>query len=1009
MLANEKTEKSDGAWVSAPIALLSELANPVMIHQEGAILHANASMSAFLGYGGSSRLEGQPLDSVCACLNDAEALADSNRRRVSLRKEDGTVMAVDLLCSPILWNGRAAEAWIVEHGGTAQTGDSNRLKDSVSLRVILDNLPIILFMVDGEGRFIRSDGRGLDSLGLKPGEIDGQSAFDLYGESNPHAREVLERCRSGSLVTTQFKVQDRSWRTVLSPVTDGSLGEVEILGLSIEVTEIVESQKSLAESEGLLKEVLDALPLQICLRDRSGRFHLVNRRFADDFDRPAASLIGESVENAYLIASEAAESLVNGRQVLESGREQVVSRHALTLPRKGLRFFHSTTTPIFQSANAEGLVLQSSLDITESLQDREALQAREIQLQAIMGALPVGVMIRDWSGTIRFANRAAANYWGLEPDNVANMSLLDLCDGSAEAISAVKSDRRVLRSGQRLVLDNQTLSLPGMPPRHFRVYKSLFPGRYQGREGVLNASVEITDMLSANEELNRLHIAVGQVPNPIFITDIRGTIVYANKACSEVTGYDPEEIMGNNPRMWKSDQTPASVYRDMWEKIRAGQVWRGEFLNRRKDGSIYEEEAVISPVRDAKGRIKYYVAIKQDITQMRLLERQVRQSNKMEAIGLLAGGIAHDFNNLLVPIGGQAEVLKQVLDHDSDAWRAADLIEQASHRASGMIRQLLGFARKGSHRPQPLNMDALVSEAIKLLDRTMDKSVVLRHLPSPQAATLIADASEVQQVIVNLGINARDAMPAGGNLTFQTSIVDLDEFYCGSHPGSVPGRYVRLSVTDTGTGIPRAQQDRVFEPFYTTKENGKGTGMGLSMAYGIVKKHGGSIRLYSEEGVGTVFHIYFPYSDLKVDAPVTPVSPPGVPDLLLNSTTLVVDDESLVRDAAVRILAHLGIRTLAASSGNEALEIYRDKWADIGMVFMDMSMPSMSGLECFHRLKEINPDVKVVLTTGYGGGDVVQSSMKAGVTGIIYKPYTLQELSSALARMLSGERSGSAV
>ena len=509
---------------------------------------------------------------------------------------------------------------------------------------------------------------------------------------------------------------------------------------------------------------------------------------------------------------------------------------------------------------------------------------------------------------------------------------------------------------------------------------------------------DVTERMRAEGELRRLSAAVEQAAETIVVTDTEAAIQYVNPAFEQITGYTRDEAIGQNPRVLKSGQHDDAFYRRMWDTLKRGDVWRGHFVNRRKDGTLYEEDAAISPVRDASGKTVNYVAVKRDVTQQIRLEARLRQTQKMEAIGTLAGGIAHDFNNLLTGILGYANALKLQSRPGEDVFQSADVIQKAAERAAALAQGLLGFARKGKHQNVPVDLHDTVREVVALLSRTItNKNIAITQRFGTDTAIVNGDPTQMQQVLLNLGINACDAMPDGGELVFATDTADLDEQYCADHPGATPGPHLQLSVTDTGRGIPRGIQDRIFEPFFTTKEMGGGTGMGLATVYGIVKNHGGAVRVYSEVGHGTVLKVYLPLPTTPAEAETPSADGQATRG---EGRILLVDDEEVVRNIGARLLSDLGYHVTAVSGGQDAIDHYRAHHADIDLVILDMIMPGMGGSDCFRALREIDPEVRAILSTGYGLNGEAHTALDQGMVGLLQKPYSVADLSKAVADAL---------
>ncbi len=392
------------------------------------------------------------------------------------------------------------------------------------------------------------------------------------------------------------------------------------------------------------------------------------------------------------------------------------------------------------------------------------------------------------------------------------------------------------------------------------------------------------------------------------------------------------------------------------------------------------------------------LAFLSDITDRKELEASLRQSTKMEAFGQLAGGIAHDFNNLLTGILGYASMLKLEVPEDSTIYDSVATIEKTAQRAADLTRQLLGFARKEKYQFLPVDLHETIHEVVFLLSRTIDKSISITQRLHASDATIHSDPGQLHQVLLNLAINARDAMPEGGELTFETERGYLDEVYCRTHYDATVGDYLMVGLTDTGSGIPEEIRTRIFEPFFTTKEQGKGTGMGLAMVYSIVRNHGGHIQLYSEHGHGTTFKLYFPVKDAGRTDDL------GEQSRIVRGSgrILVVDDEEVVRNVAIEMLGRLGYEVTAVPDGQACIDFYQEHGDTVDLVIIDMIMPEMEGRECFRELKTLDPDVRAVLSTGFGYNERARAIIDEGMLGFVEKPYQIVALGEKLHRVLNG-------
>jgi PAS domain S-box-containing protein len=506
---------------------------------------------------------------------------------------------------------------------------------------------------------------------------------------------------------------------------------------------------------------------------------------------------------------------------------------------------------------------------------------------------------------------------------------------------------------------------------------------------------DIAERKQMAEAHARLATAVEQAAEAIVITDTNGKILYVNPAFEKTAGYTWREAVGQNPRILKSGKYDSTFYRQMWDSLAQGKVWSGRIINKKKSGALYEEDMIISPIRDSAGRIINYVAVKRDVTQEVALAEQLRQVQKMESIGQLAGGVAHDFNNILTVIQGNASLL---LDAKNLSEADVDLAKQIIHaaeRAAGLTRQLLVFSRKQVMQPAHLNLNEVVGNMTKMLQRILGEDIALQSDYTPILPLVFADAGMIEQVLLNLAVNARDAMPSGGQLMIATASKTIGQEYAQQNPAAGAGQCVCLSVSDTGCGIAPENLSRIFEPFFTTKEIGRGTGLGLATVYGIVKQHHGWIEVDSQVGKGTTFRIYLPAArDAAAKQKTTAVIaelPRG------NEVILIVENEQAVRLLVGNLLQRCGYTALLAVSGIEALNLWEQHKNEIQLLLTDMVLPDgMMGRELAEKLKGEKPKLKVVYTSGYSASVVGKGPALVEGINFLQKPYHPQKLAQTV-------------
>jgi PAS domain S-box-containing protein len=473
-----------------------------------------------------------------------------------------------------------------------------------------------------------------------------------------------------------------------------------------------------------------------------------------------------------------------------------------------------------------------------------------------------------------------------------------------------------------------------------------------------------------------------------------GRLIYVNDRTCEALGYSREELLSMKIQEI-NPEFPPERWPYHWDELRKRRIFSAESTHRAKDGHLIPVEITANYIEfDGK---EYNCVYARDITdrkrageESRRLQAQLIQAQKMEVIGHLAGGIAHDFNNLLTGILGYANLLSIKEGVDPEVAKAAGIIQRSAERASQLTAQLLGFAELGKNLNVPVELGRVIASVTGVLERTQDPRIRIVTSLRPEEGCVLGDPSQLDQVVMNLAINACDAMPRGGQLKITIEPVTLDEAFCREREWMSPGKHLLLSVSDTGVGISPENLGRIFDPFFTTKAQGRGTGLGLSMVFGIVKNHGGCVDVRSEAGAGTVFRVFLPESPdgaSKENAAMDPAFPRG------RGRILLVDDQEPVREVAKDMLEALGYDVITAADGLEGVSRYRDLWREIDLVILDMVMPNMSGGDCFRRMKEINPKARVVLSSGYSMDGAIQDVMNEGILAFIQKPYRLEELS----------------
>jgi len=484
----------------------------------------------------------------------------------------------------------------------------------------------------------------------------------------------------------------------------------------------------------------------------------------------------------------------------------------------------------------------------------------------------------------------------------------------------------------------------------------------------------------------------------VAITDARGKITYVNDKFCAISKYSREELLGQDHRLINSGYHPKAFMKALWTTIQSGKVWKGEIKNKAKDGSFYWVDTTIVPFLDPDGKPLQFMAIRADVTQKKEAEEALRQSQKLESLGVLAGGIAHDFNNLLTSILGNADLAELSLPMENPAQEYLRQIQKATLKAADLARQLLAYAGKGNLRMSPLNLNLQVQEMTQLLTVSISKKAVIRYDFAPSLPLVQADAAQMQQLIMNLVTNASDAIgeETSGLITLRTLEQTLDDAYIASVVPSlplIPGHYVILEVNDTGCGMSPEVMARMFDPFFTTKFTGRG--LGLSAMMGTLRSHQGSVKIYSEPGRGTCFKVFLPaLASGKEEARPIPVPS----NWKGQGKMLVVDDETFPRSMARTMAEHLGFEVVEASDGREGVLIFERLHSELSLVLMDLTMPHMDGRQAFLCMRVVNPQVPVVLSSGYSEQEAIADFTGRGLAGFLPKPYQRSEFQAVIRK-----------
>ncbi len=656
---------------------------------------------------------------------------------------------------------------------------------------------------------------------------------------------------------------------------------------------------------------------------------------------------------------------------------------------------------IFDDGGAATALEGFVTDITEHKGVEHALRESEERFKTVFDAVRAGIMIVDpETHIIVDANPVAVEMIGAEKDQIVG----SICHQFV--CPAEKGRCPITDLGQTVDNSERKLLKPGGASTS--ILKTINSVTLAGKRYLLESFIDIQERKKAEEALRqseqRYRSLFDGIPVGLFRTSADGRLIDVNQTLVEILGYPSRDaLLATNV----TDTYASPKARAEWQVAfqREGPVGNFEYQLRRYDGTLIWVEENARVVLNEEGEVLWYEGSMVDISkrkqaeqEMMVLQDQLRQSQKMEAVGQLAGGIAHDFNNLLTVIGGYSELSLLRLRKSDPLREAVEGIQKAANRAADLTRQLLAFSRRQLMEMRVLDLNSLLFDLDKMLHRLIGENIEVKTILAQDLGRVKADPGQIEQAILNLAVNARDAMPSGGKLTLETANVEFDESYAGAHAKMPDGRYVMLSVSDTGEGIRPEIRDRIFEPFFTTKEKGKGTGLGLSTVYGIIKQSAGYVWVYSEPGIGTTFKIYLP----SVNEPAEVLREKVVAGELLRGveTILVVEDDDSVRDLTRKTLESQGYRVLEASSGEAALRIYRGSLSPIHMILTDVVMPGLSGKQLVDRLQPMSNGTKVIYMSGYTDNGILSHGVLQKGINYIQKPFTMEGLSRMVRRVL---------
>jgi PAS domain S-box-containing protein len=836
----------------------------------------------------------------------------------------------------------------------------------------------------------------------------GKKCYEAYyGRSEPcevcSARHTLETGEANTCLLTKTGPQGETmgWLELHSfPLLNPDTGKIKgVIEYIRDTTARKEAEDSLQKERDFIAALFDTVAALVVVFDPQGRIVRLNHAFEETTGYTLNEVKGQYFWD-YFVVPEEKEKARDRFKNLRSSRFPETQKTLVTKDGERRLISWSYTTLTDKDGQVEYLIC-TGINVTDRKKAEDLLRESEKRYKMLFESAPDAILIMEAAGEkagqIVAANEAAAAMHGYTVVEILDLNIAALDPGAnPEPFSRWMS--RIL-AGEWI---KEEIA-------HRRKDGSLFPVEFhaglmelEDHKYILAFDRDISERKRSEEALQEAHqtlqALIQAAPLAIVVMDAEGKVRMWNPAAEHMYGWTEGEILGRPLPMVPKDKAEES--KELLKKVLSGESLHGRELRRRKkDGSPIDISVFTAPLYDAHGQINAIMALNLDITESKKLKEQLLQSQKMEVVGRLAGGLAHDFNNLLTAITGYSELVLNFMDDDNPLRKDVAEIRKAGDRAASLTRQLLAFSRKQVLQPKVLDLNLTVESMGNMLKRLLPSDINLVISSEPNLGRVMADPGQIEQVILNLAVNARDAMPRGGRLSIATANVDLKESQTRRLMDVEPGPYVMLTMSDTGCGMDPETKSHIFEPFFTTKEIGKGTGLGLSTVYGIVKQSGGHIYVHSKPEKGATFKVYLPRISSALE-PVAQVFPHSTSQYRGRETILLVEDEAGVRQLVSTILQGHGFTVLEASHGNDALKLSSRHQGPIHLVLTDMVMPGMGGQELAERLKPMHPDLKVLFMTGYGEHAKLQQDTPNQEIFFLQKPFKAHGLLQRVRELL---------
>ncbi|MCX7818261.1 MAG: PAS domain S-box protein [Kiritimatiellae bacterium] len=870
------------------------------------------------------------------------------------------------------------------------------LRDAV---VVLDRDGIHRYVVPGR----------TDLLPRSPADLLGRSVREVYPAETADRllRAIDAALRAGREVFIQYS-REREGRQVWLETSVAPFGPDAVISVTRDISERIRGEEESWRARQFAAAVLDALASSICLVDAHGRIVTVNESWNARVRESGADPASCGAGADYLAVARYAggpgpeyrATIATVLREISSGERSEFGLEHDWSAASGVRRVYSRFARC--PAAGPGCVLIMHTDVTDRYQAEAASRESEDRYRNLFRFSPAPLLV-DIDGRIAMLNEAARELFGaVNEDEMIGRPTAELF--AAESRTAFAEAASLARD-RGTVIPAAELALATRGDLLRIVEARIAPFRLGDRPAIHLMLRDVTATRAAEQERRRLEAAIEQAAEAIVITDTAARILYVNPAFERITGYSREEVLGRTPQLLKSGHHSDAFYRELWTTITAGRVWHGRFVNRRRDGRLYTEEATISPVMDEAGRIVHYVAVKRDVTAELQMEAELEQSRRLELVGQMAGGLAHDFNNVLGVVLGETELALQQLDERHPLAAPLQAIRTAAEHGAALARQLLGFARRQSRAVVALSLNDGIARCLPLLHGLGGDRIQILWRPGDPLWSVRIDPNQLDEVLLNLMSNARDAISGTGTVTIETMNVRLDEVACARRPGWTPGDYVRLTFSDTGCGMTAEVKARAFEPFFTTKEPGRGSGLGLSTVHGIVHQSGGFIDLDSGPGRGTRIEIYLPRcveGEAAGESAPAAAAPGGATTPRRTARILVCEDQPDLLSLVRRMLERLGHQVFGTTDPRDAIRCAEEMREPLDLLIADLMMPHMDGRELAEHISARHPGVKCLFMSGYTPEALPSLGLAGPPPVLLQKPFGADELEQKISELLEG-------